>query len=526
MFRATLLLTSLSFALAKKASVPGHPSTPDNVTSRLQVDIPSSLARKEGYDHREALFGTPPYGGTISQKVYYTDSELCSDVDPRSGYPERDNDETGDMAPWEPPFILMVDRGGCSFVQKARNAQHAGAAAIIIADNNCLCNDEKCMESAGIGNDECERGEPIMADDGSGGDIFIPSFLMFKMDANKVMDEVKQNTMVQMTMSWALPSPDDTVEYELWTVPTDTVSLPFQDSWKDIALKLDSHSRFTPHQYIIDGTKASCHGFDGRNHCFNLCTNNGRYCAADPDNNIEKGLSGADVVRESLRRLCVWKFYGEDGIGEKYWDYVQEFNRECNSEHFFTNKSCTDSALKYAKIKVDQIDQCIDTSGGTEENEPNNLLEGEITAREKSGIVFLPTVFVNNVALRGALSASSVFTAICAGFLVGTEPDVCLNCSGCRNIDSCAKSGVCTTDASSGGGGTVSKRTFGLSLLFVCGIFGAAGYLHWRKTRDEMRDQVRNILAEYMPLEDKEEGGQENSPMDFARRGGTASLIS
>ena len=39
------------------------------------------------------------------------------------------------MKAWEPLLILMADRGSYSFVQKARNPQHAGAAGIIIADN-------------------------------------------------------------------------------------------------------------------------------------------------------------------------------------------------------------------------------------------------------------------------------------------------------------------------------------------------------------------------------------------------------
>jgi hypothetical protein len=51
------------------------------------------------------------------------------------------------------------------------------------------------------------------------------------------------------------------------------------------------------------------------------------------------------------------------------------------------------------------------------------------------------------------------------------------------------------------GSNGVFKRTFGLTLLFLCSAFGAVGYLHWRKTREEMRDQVRGILAEDMPLE-------------------------
>lgn len=60
----------------------------------------------------------PPFGGSISQNVYYADSDLCdSAVDTSKGYPTRDVVD-GKMEPWPIPFILMVDRGGCTFVKK------------------------------------------------------------------------------------------------------------------------------------------------------------------------------------------------------------------------------------------------------------------------------------------------------------------------------------------------------------------------------------------------------------------------
>lgn len=68
----------------------------------------------------------------------------------------------------------MVDRGGCTFVQKVRNAQRVGAAGVMIADNTCLCSfQDVCHPDPGH---DCEIREPIMADDGSGSDISIPSF--------------------------------------------------------------------------------------------------------------------------------------------------------------------------------------------------------------------------------------------------------------------------------------------------------------------------------------------------------------
>jgi hypothetical protein len=83
------------------------------------LQIPHSLFKEEGYDHREALFGVPPYGGSIAQNVYYADSDLCDpNVDTSKGYPAREKNSKGKMEAWPSPYILMVDRGGCTFVKK------------------------------------------------------------------------------------------------------------------------------------------------------------------------------------------------------------------------------------------------------------------------------------------------------------------------------------------------------------------------------------------------------------------------
>jgi hypothetical protein len=58
--------------------------------------------------------------------------------------------------------------------------------------------------------------------------------------------------------------------------------------------------------------------------------------------------------------------------------------------------------------------------------------------------------------------------------------------------------------------------------------FAGVGYWHYNKTRDDMREQVRGILAEYMPLEDQDGGGGGDgggNPMEFAMRGGNTPLF-
>ena len=328
--------------------------------------------------------------------------------------------------------------------------------------------------------------------------------------------------MVQIEMAWALPNPDDRVEYDLWTTPSDIVSRDFQSEFRDVAMSLGERAYFTPHMYVYDGVKSHCQGADGENMCFNLCTNNGRYCATDPDNDLDHGISGADVVKESLRRICIWKHYGEaDGVGKEWWDYVNEFVKRCGNEDYFANEDCVKDVYKHSKIDGDRIGRCMKDSGGLESDVSNAFLDNELSAQKRRGVVVLPTAFVNTVALRGALTSSMVFSAICAGYMDGTEPKICKQCAKCPNEMECVQSGgKCSGGSSSG---SVSTNTFFSSLLFVSAAFASIGFLHWKKTRDDMRSQVRGILAEYMPLEDNMDGG---SPMDFAQRGGTSSLIS
>jgi len=65
---------------------------------------------------------------------------------------------------------------------------------------------------------------------------------------------------------------------------------------------------------------------------------------------------------------------------------------------------------------------------------------------------------------------------------------------------------VCSGGPVPDGGGSskggVSTGTLVFSLLFTMGIMGGAGFVYWKRQQAEMRDQVRGILAEYMPLDD------------------------
>jgi PA domain len=455
------------------------------------------LRKNDGYDHRDALFGIPPYGGSIQQQLYYADNSFCDDdhVDTFGGYPQRD-----DHTAFAPPFILMIDRGDCTFVKKVRNAQRAGAAGVLIADNMCICSmSSTCIPNTG---DVCETQEPIMADDGSGTDISIPSFLLFKQDADPIRQVLMQNQHVRVEMAFSVPAPDARVEYALWTTPADTVSRPFESSFKEAAIALDKDAFFSPHMYIYDGIRAGCMGLDGENQCYNLCTNNGRYCATDPDDDLDSGISGVDVVTESLRRICIWNNYGQDGIGIPWWDYIQEFMFRCDSPTkpgFFNSPECITDAMVHASVDKSIIDKCMSDTGGLVGNTTNTALENELKARDQAGVVLIPSFFVNQAPIRGSLSFSTVFKAVCSGFAGGSEPTVCKSCATCHDEQTCVTQGHCPGGEPGVGGVPIqvfAGALAGMTFLFLC-----VGYIQYQRQQRYMRDQVRGIMAEYMPLD-------------------------
>eukprot|EP00752_Nemacystus_decipiens_P010339 g9211.t1 len=472
--------------------------------SRLQIPIPDDLYYAPGYPHEEALFGIPKYGGTIAERLIHGGVKLGE----RKVWTLCNSQEEEDFTPLVPsdsPYILMVDRGDCTFASKVRRAQHLGAVGVIIADNNCLCSDEQNQQCTKPTDVSCEPVEPIMADDGSGADIIIPSFLMKKMDAEKVKARLESGHNVQAEMTWSLPAPDDRVEWSLWTSAMDTSAAPFKRDFKEVVKTLGKHAQFTPYYVVYNGDSYGCTGTGAAN-CGSLCTNQGRYCMTDPDFDTKTGVSGADVVKESLRQKCVWMLYGgqdapekDQGIGEKWWSYVNEFFSSCSvSDNRFNDEACVARAMKEAGVDKSKVDRCMADSGGTDANVVNTVLENELTEKGKNSIVIVPTVFVNNVAERGGISTPAVLSTICAGYADGTEPEVCR----CRGQPSAEMIDACMNNRSPGGGGggmSVSGTLF--LLVAVVGAMTAGGYVHYQRTQTQMRDQVRGILAEYMPLD-------------------------
>lgn len=144
----------------------------------------------------------------------------------------------------------------------------------------------------------------------------------------------------------------------------------------------------------------------------------------------------------------------------------------------------------------------------------------EISSEVARGVVVIPSAYVNNVPVRGALTAANIFTAVCAGYAQGTEPVVCKQCTRCPNPVDCVETGFCTnawehhiikhlTDKDGNDG--ISSFTFSLTVLACMGAVVAMGTWYHNRSNVQMREQMRGLLAQYMPLDDDDAA----NPMEF-----------
>ena len=89
-----------------------------------------------------------------------------------------------------------------------------------------------------------------------------------------------------------------------------------------------------------------------------------------------------------------------------------------------------------------------------------------------------------------------MFKAICAGFAPNTQPQICTKCANCSDEKTCVLNGKCPNSA-----GTVDQGTFIGSLAGLTLAFSVLGVVIYMRQQRLMKEQVRGMIKEYMPLE-------------------------
>ena len=390
-----------------------------------------------------------------------------------------------------------------------------------------------------------------MRNDGSGGhDITIPSVLLWKRDADLFKRTIMQgNQTIQVEMQYppqteTAPgfSPagyrleSSTVDLELWMNPADTMSVNLITRFQPVALAFSKHLNFTLHMSLIDGVKTGCQESEQmeneqshKSNCFNLCTNQGRYCAIDPDDEDESyhRVTGADVVTESLRQLCIWSQDDGTGKGVFWWRYIQEFYENCLPDQRFHDSQCAKQIYKKVGIDETAVNNCMKHSGGLEGKGINRLLEEELEVQRHYGIHVLPTINVDRAPFDvRPLTGDALFQVVCNHLKYSEMPKdsherrLCHRCGSleCTDFSGCvANNGVCpdsllreaavqhSTNFRNGGKSStnqgVSVLMFLSSILGLVAVTALVGIWHYKRSRAVLKDQVRGIISDYMLLD-------------------------
>jgi hypothetical protein len=356
----------------------------------------------------------------------------------------------------------------------------------LIADDRCLCDEANCTDTSGT---DCETTPPVFANDGSGQDISIPSVLLRKTDADLIKTALSKKQTVVAELGWHVPKFEDSVQMDLWHTPNSYSTSHFLTNFSTLALTLQDHLAFRPRFYILDGIAFKCHGNAEKEQdaCYNMCTSNGRYCSVSHTH----GVTGTQVVLESLRRMCIWKH----NPGEAFWMYVDHFAEWCAiSSDFFSNEKCVKDAYLHSKLDPETVETCMKDSGDVDVDQTNTLLEDSIADIKNWGIVQTPTLLINAFPFTQSLTPQNVLQAICNGFDYGQAPHVCYACGNCGDPVACAERSPMKCYAHDGEEKEASKKTSSkkkkggkiFKWMFFLALFGGAGgYLYYKKYMED-----------------------------------------
>lgn len=422
--------------------------------------------RGEGVENGEVHaslgnFGNPPYGSTILGRVFYneTESKACSAVTPLDFSEDPDARNSA---------ILLVDRGECLFVVKVRNAQDAGAQAVLIVDN--VSEDVDTL---------------IMTDNGSSGNLSIPSFLITKKDGEAIKRYLKDPTTrdhIVLQLRFDLVQSPSLVNMVLWMSASNMNILSFLHDFDAFADQFTKEElSFSPHYSTITCWHCATDNFSKD---VADCLSGGRYCALDPDG--AGPLTGRDVLMEDLRQICIFQEAKKQDTYSLWFDYMSEHYTSCSD----LSESCSIKTMRKVGIIETIISSCVQQSymGSKPEIDDNRLLAEEQMLSYQFPLIFTPAIFLNSVLYRGDFEAYEVSLAICSSYKVSPSP--------------CASLSDISEQPSSGTHISLWKLVLLLAFLAVLVVGVLMAYRLWlrREMEQDMRVQVTKAVAQYHAL--------------------------
>ena len=304
--------------------------------------------------------------------------------------------------------ILLAYTGQCSIVQKARNAQNAGASMLLLINNN-----------------EQDIKDVLLEDDGSGSDIKIPVGLISLSNGRIMQNYIENNpkSRIMVEINFQKREAKKKIEFKLFFSSSELKAYELIGNITKYTNKFSDQVEFIPiyvtHQSpTYDPTKSQRE--------LN-CVTKGKYCYFPKENTIIQ--DGQRILIESLRQKCMYKKSIEKQ--RYYYEYMASFYKNCligPTARF--NERCAKETLDNLGYPVDYLDDCIAESFGVNtllsssyiDNE-NSIFQKEYEEILKYKLSSFPAVVIDDKPLEGIIKENKIMIEICNA--VSVKPDFC-----------------------------------------------------------------------------------------------------
>jgi len=382
--------------------------------------------------------------------------------------------------------VFLVQRGGCSFVTKVMVAQLKGAEAVIMVDHP-----ESEYTSATIN-------RIVVADDGHGHAVNIPSILIAKEDGGPLLRAARdpENSVV-VELAWFMP-PDHVVLVDMWMSSGSVTQQRFMRDFAPKRAALKGAMQFVPHYNVFSITA----GGKDEQTC-EQDPNGNSYCAEDPDG--PGPVTGLEVLNENIRQLCIHELYTADQTAEvsnagrsqnrvqyakEYWDYVSRISKcaidGVDPKHAF-GKTCSHRIMRENGIDVDKVEECA--------AEDRYGKSGKLRTSRRNWAWSTRAVRINGWRYTGEVDADLITRAICSAFI--TLPDACKDLveAGLQQPQVYGSDGVTFSDVL-----TVLLITAPVGLIAAC-IYKRSLLNHMRLSlREEVMLEVEAAMGAYKQM--------------------------
>ena len=311
--------------------------------------------------------------------------------------------------------VVLVDRGACSFPKMAKEVEKIGGDMILIINN----------EPGSI------SGYKVTNDDGRGREVSIPVAMISYNDGKAIMDYIinhpKENVYLNIEIGL---NQRNKVKIDLFTNILNLETYKFLSEFQSYFNSLDKYIDMNIYYLTpqLEGLLQSQKSKD--------CLKDGLFCQKNTNININKEITGVDLIYESLYHQCMFQ-----RTKKPYFNLISKYNEMCLNYEKYSN-FC---GLEFFNPDMREIIMdCVFNSFGNSDydkkwenpseikakldlvkSNTNTILVNNRLKEKQFNVNSYPDIYINDIKYDQRLSSMHVFDAICQAF--NPKPQPCKN---------------------------------------------------------------------------------------------------